>query len=308
MSERHVSKNYFHIAGLSNRGTGRGSRVASVRAGRRNAAARIRIVRGRHLISRFGWVAATSALLLGLLAGTAFAQQIEFTPKTSITPSSQVTSWVWQMAIAAGVLGVLILIGVGLGYLRFAPKFYGRDEKPAASPPGSRPPTLARQAAAVRWRPPVAAERGGSAAPQASAPSPGATATAVAERPPPATRPAAAPSEGAAAAAASVAPTAGAGGEVAVQADAVGAAEAAAAEPRPAAKTAEEAGAPTPPPAPPPPSAPPSPPSPGAAAALDQETFDRVLEEQLGKGVDRRVAEGRARAAAVVAARKKSQS
>ena len=92
-----------------------------------------------------------------------------------------------------------------------------------------------------------------------------------------------------------------------MQADAVGAAEAAAAEPRPAAKTAEEAGAPTPPPAAPPPSAP-SPPSPGAAAALDQETFDRVLEEQLGKGVDRRVAEGRARAAAVVAARKKSQS
>src|SRR5439155_20075044 len=124
MSERHVSKNYFHIAGLSNRGTGRGSRrVASVRAGRRNAAARIRIVRGRHLISRFGWVAAASVLLLGLLARTAFAQQIEFTPKTSITPSSQVTSWVWQMAIAAGVLGVLILIGVGLGYLRFAPKF-----------------------------------------------------------------------------------------------------------------------------------------------------------------------------------------
>jgi hypothetical protein len=41
--------------------------------------------------------------------------------------------------------------------------------------------------------------------------------------------------------------------------------------------------------------------------ALDQETFDRVLKEQLEKGVDRRVAEGRARAAAVVAARKKAQ-
>jgi hypothetical protein len=32
---------------------------------------------------------------------------------------------------------------------------------------------------------------------------------------------------------------------------------------------------------------------------LDQETFDRVLAEELGKGVDRRVAEGRARSAAV---------
>jgi hypothetical protein len=39
---------------------------------------------------------------------------------------------------------------------------------------------------------------------------------------------------------------------------------------------------------------------------LDQETFDRVLAEELGKGVDRRVAEGRARAAAVRAARSKS--
>jgi menaquinol-cytochrome c reductase cytochrome b/c subunit len=36
---------------------------------------------------------------------------------------------------------------------------------------------------------------------------------------------------------------------------------------------------------------------------LDQETFDRVLAEELGKGVDRRVAEGRARSAAVRAAR-----
>jgi quinol---cytochrome c reductase cytochrome c subunit, bacillus type len=41
-------------------------------------------------------------------------------------------------------------------------------------------------------------------------------------------------------------------------------------------------------------------------SALDQETFDRVLAEELGKGVDRRVAEGRARAAALRAARAKS--
>ena len=40
--------------------------------------------------------------------------------------------------------------------------------------------------------------------------------------------------------------------------------------------------------------------------ALDQETFDRVLAEELGKGTDRRVAEGRARAAALRAARAKS--
>ena len=38
----------------------------------------------------------------------------------------------------------------------------------------------------------------------------------------------------------------------------------------------------------------------------DQETFDRVLAEQLEKGVDRRVAEGRARAAAMKASREKA--
>jgi hypothetical protein len=40
---------------------------------------------------------------------------------------------------------------------------------------------------------------------------------------------------------------------------------------------------------------------------LDQETFDRVLAEELAKGTDRRVAEGRARGAAARAARRKAQ-
>jgi len=43
-------------------------------------------------------------------------------------------------------------------------------------------------------------------------------------------------------------------------------------------------------------------------AELDQETFDRVLQEQLDKGVDRRVAEGRAKSKAVQAARAKAGS
>jgi NADH-quinone oxidoreductase subunit I len=73
----------------------------------------------------------------------------------------------------------------------------------------------------------------------------------------------------------------------------------------------------------PPPSAAPSPvPPPSAPAAatpapapaaehkevsLDQETFDRVLAELLEKGTDRRVAEGQARRAAMIAARKKAE-
>jgi NADH-quinone oxidoreductase subunit I len=41
--------------------------------------------------------------------------------------------------------------------------------------------------------------------------------------------------------------------------------------------------------------------------ALDQETFDRVLAELLEKGTTRRVAEGQARRAAMIAARKKAE-
>jgi NADH-quinone oxidoreductase subunit I len=54
-----------------------------------------------------------------------------------------------------------------------------------------------------------------------------------------------------------------------------------------------------------------APPRPAAAAPEhvepDQETFDKVLAEELAKGTDRRVAEGRARAAGVRAARKKAE-
>ena len=44
-----------------------------------------------------------------------------------------------------------------------------------------------------------------------------------------------------------------------------------------------------------------------ADVTLDQETFDRVLAELLEKGTDRRVAEGQARRAAMIAARKKAE-
>ena len=44
-----------------------------------------------------------------------------------------------------------------------------------------------------------------------------------------------------------------------------------------------------------------------ADVAMDQETFDRVLAELLEQGTDRRVAEGRARRAAMVAARTKAE-
>jgi NADH-quinone oxidoreductase subunit I len=60
----------------------------------------------------------------------------------------------------------------------------------------------------------------------------------------------------------------------------------------------------------PPKAEPAAPPRPAAGPAEhvepDQETFDRVLAEELAKGTDRRVAEGRAKAAGIRAARKKA--
>ena len=77
----------------------------------------------------------------------------------------------------------------------------------------------------------------------------------------------------------------------------------AAATPAPAteAQAATEAPAATPPP--PPPLAPTERPE----VSLDQEVFDATLAELLDKGTDRRVAEGQARRAGMIAARKKAE-
>jgi NADH-quinone oxidoreductase subunit I len=70
------------------------------------------------------------------------------------------------------------------------------------------------------------------------------------------------------------------------------------AQPQPAAATAEAPAETTPS----------RPPAERHEVEPDQETYDRVLAEEVGKGTDRRVAEGRAKAAAIRAARKKADS
>jgi hypothetical protein len=288
-------------------------------------------VRVPHRLASLVALIVFTVMALVALVGNAYAQLVEITPLPTDSPSSELapgTQWVFWMAIGAGVIALLMLLGFASGYLRFAPKFFGREEKATPPPPGARPAALARQAAEVRYTPPPAAEH--AAAP---APAQARTATAVAERPSAATAAPAAPAAAAAPAApaapAAAAPpaeaaaeevTAPPSGEPAAQADAVGQAETEAPEERPTAKTAEEVGAEPDeaPAAAPQPAAPqqaaPQPVAPQPAQAshsgsadMDQETFDRVLKEQLDRGVDRRVAEGRARAAAVVAARKKAQ-
>ncbi|HEX9824009.1 MAG TPA: hypothetical protein VGB51_06400 [Actinomycetota bacterium] len=69
-------------------------------------------------------------------------------------------------------------------------------------------------------------------------------------------------------------------------------------EPEPA-----PAPAPAPEPATPAPAAPSGPVDPNVPKGGDAETYRRVLEEQLAKGVDRRIAEGRAKSASIKAAR-----
>ncbi len=305
-------------------------------------------------------------LLLAPFTSTALAQEVQLTPRPSITPSTEITAWLRWMALGAMALTAVVVLGLAAGYLRFAPKFFGREQPPKRLPPGARPPLLTRTQAARSpigsTRPPVAqtpSGRTGQSEPvtPASRPAPAASGTTAAAASATATAERATP--------AAAQPTAGPSMEPAVQADAMGEAEARAPEPRPTAKTREDvavepedvaAQAPTtaevaeategqgaqvpagrdpateanapqgaapagtdqrpaaPSEVPPPAQAPapqtaPAAPAPGPGVSeLDQETFDRVLEEQLGKGVDRRVAEGRARAAGVVAARKKSQS
>jgi NADH-quinone oxidoreductase subunit I len=74
-----------------------------------------------------------------------------------------------------------------------------------------------------------------------------------------------------------------------------------------AAPAPDEAAAPAGPPGAAPAEVAPAPPAEHAEVALDQETFERVLAELLEQGIDRRVAEGRARRAAMVAARTKAE-
>jgi hypothetical protein len=214
--------------------------------------------------------------------------QLSFSPNA--TPTLNTGGWVYGAAVLLTVVGVLIVLALVFGYMRFAPRFRRDESAPrsvraARLQPGRdapRRPVNITGAPVVVPAPvapaPVAAAVS-APAPAVSAPAPAVSAPAVAAPAPaaPATPPAAvaapmaAPEQPAAAAAA---PPAG---------------------PSPAATAAQPA------------------PTPAPAAgehkdvALDQETFDAKLAELLAKGTDRRVAEGQARRAAMIAARKKAE-
>jgi hypothetical protein len=200
------------------------------------------------------------------------------------------------MAILFGVIGLVVILLLVAGYVRFAPRF-STDEstlrvvRADRVRPGEELPRRTvdiKSAAPVVVAPPPLPQPAGVAAAPAAA-------TAAA----PATAPAA-PVPAAAAPAAPAPAQAGQGAEApsteAPQAapaseDAPAEADAATeARETPAAETAA--------------------PAPASAerpeVSLDQEVFDTTLKELLDKGTDKRVAEGQARRAAMIAARKKA--
>jgi hypothetical protein len=184
--------------------------------------------------------------------------------------------WVFNAAQLLALLAILLTLAIVFGYMRLAPRFQTDEQtRRSVRVPRMQPGQEVRRPVKVIGTPVVVQPP--VVAPAATAAAPVAVATPA---------PAAAPAT--VAAAAPVAPSAQA-------APVASAAEAPAATGQaPAAQPAAAAAAPAP-------SA-----VEHADVSLDQETFDRVLAELLEKGTDRRVAEGQARRAAMIAARKKA--
>jgi hypothetical protein len=193
----------------------------------------------------------------------------------TVTPVLNNGGWVFNAAELLALLGIVLTVAIVFGYMRLAPRFQTDEQTrrsvrvPRMQPDGEVRRPVKVIGSPIIVQPPVIAPAiaGGPAAATAPAPAPAPPAPAAAPA-----APAAAPAAPATAPAAPAAPDAPAAAPAA-PADAPAAAPAAA----------------------------------HADVSLDQETFDRVLAELLEKGTDRRVAEGQARRAAMIAARKKAE-
>jgi hypothetical protein len=194
----------------------------------------------------------------------------------TVSPVLNNGGWVFNAAELLALLGIVLTVAIVFGYMRLAPRFQTDEQtRRSVRVPRMQPGQDVRRPVKVIGtpiivQPPVIAP--------AVAAGPAAVAAPAVAAPAPAVAPPAPPAEAAPAAAAAspaAAPTAPAAEA------APAAAEAAAPAAAPAAAHAD--------------------------VSLDQETFDRVLAELLEKGTDRRVAEGQARRAAMIAARKKAE-
>jgi hypothetical protein len=233
-----------------------------------------------------------AAALVMVLPTSAAIAQVSVDP--SVTPELNTGGWIHGMAILFGAIGLLVILLLVAGYVRFAPRF-STDEstlrvvRADRVRPGEELPrrTVDIKAAApmVVAPPPLPQPAGVAAAPAAAAP-----ATTTAPAPAPAPVPAAPAQAGPGAEAPSTeAPQAApASEEPPAEPDA-----ATEARETPAAESSGLAAAP-------------AAPAERPEVSLDQEVFDQTLKELLDKGTDKRVAEGQARRAAMIAARKKA--
>ncbi|MGE5226856.1 MAG: hypothetical protein ACM3OO_08265 [Planctomycetaceae bacterium] len=222
-----------------------------------------------------------TAALLVVTAVPAFAQSI-LDPTNTPSKSPGGTGWAYETFrfFGMGWLAVLFVLILVISYMRHAPRFSKDEESTRVVHadrvlPGREPPRRQvdlSQAVPIVVQPP--AIPAAVAAPAVAAPAP---APAVA---------APAPAPAVAAPAPAAAPAA-----PAPAAPAEAPAPAAAAPP-----AAAEPAAPAPAPAP----------AEHVEVSLDEETFQKTLDELLAQGTDRRIAEGKARRAAMIAARKKA--
>jgi hypothetical protein len=222
-------------------------------------------------------IAAGAVTLIGGSGTAAFAQS-HIVP--TVTPVRTDGGWIYWLAFLSLALGLLLLLILVAAYMRFAPRF-SKDEDQAKIVradrvlPGRETPRRlvdVTQAVPMVAQPPAVV---------AAAPAPAPSA------------PAAAP---AAATAPTPAPAAPAPAADALAAHAPAAESPAAAAPAPSA----------PAPAAPAPAAP-APPAERVEVTLDQEVYEQTLQELLAGGTDRRIAEGKAKRAGMIAARKKAE-
>jgi hypothetical protein len=215
---------------------------------------------------------AAGAVALVATSGTAASAQSHIVP--TVTPSLTNGGWIYWLAFLSLGLGLLMLIVLIALYMRFAPRF-SKDEDQAKVVradrivPGRDAP---RRLVDVTQAVPVVAQP-----PAVIAAAPVAT-------------PAAAPAPASPSAAAAAAP-------VSTEAPAEGSAEAPAAEAPAAAAPAAAAPA----------QAAPAPPAERVEVTMDQEVYEQTLKELLDGGTDRRIAEGKAKRAGMIAARKKAE-
>ena len=210
-----------------------------------------------------------AALVLVLPAGTALAQ-VSVDP--TVTPELNTGGWIRGMAILLALAGILLAVLMVAAYVRFAPRFSTNEStlkvvRADRVRPGEE---LPRRTVDIKAAAPVVV-----APPPMPQPAGVAAAPEAASAPAPAAAPAPPPRR-----------------------------------PRlprlPRRRLPAEAPAGAPAPAAPAEAAPAAAPAPHVEVTMDQEVFEKTLQELLDKGTDKRVAEGQARRAGMIAARKKA--